>query len=217
MTTTLNVTDNAICNATTFTDEKSLITKEYLINLLNDFHLIGEIIMYAGTTLPTGWLFCDGQTLDASANPQYEALYNVIGQHYGGNLPGVFKLPNLSQTMPIGSNSMSLRHINYQGSNNVVSGGNKTMTTNQLPYHSHDMSHSHSYNWHYRFVNVPNKNDNIEGLGSTHRIVNIPNANVAANKNSDTSDTSGSSGNAGGSTEILPPFCVINFIIYYGI
>lgn len=41
------------------------------------------------------WLLCDGQELDYSTNPEYTALYNVIGTKYGTSGGSTFKLPNL--------------------------------------------------------------------------------------------------------------------------
>lgn len=41
---------------------------------------IGSIIQFAGTTIPTGWLECDGSAITQSAYPE---LYNLIG----GTLP----------------------------------------------------------------------------------------------------------------------------------
>lgn len=41
------------------------------------------------------WLLCDGQTLDIGSNPEYTALFNVIGTKYGGSGSGDFKVPNL--------------------------------------------------------------------------------------------------------------------------
>ena len=41
------------------------------------------------------WLLCDGQTLDSVANPEYTALYNVIGTKYGGTGANDFKVPNM--------------------------------------------------------------------------------------------------------------------------
>lgn len=41
------------------------------------------------------WLLCDGQTLDSVTNPEYTALYNVIGTKYGGSGASDFKVPNM--------------------------------------------------------------------------------------------------------------------------
>ena len=41
------------------------------------------------------WLLCDGQTLNTTTNPEYTALFNVIGTKYGGTGATDFKVPNL--------------------------------------------------------------------------------------------------------------------------
>ena len=45
-----------------------------------DSMVIGSIIQFVGTTIPTGWLECDGSTITQSAYPE---LYDLIG----GTLP----------------------------------------------------------------------------------------------------------------------------------
>lgn len=65
---------------------------------------IGEIrifpyFSFAGTA-PYGWLSCNGQTLNVM---QYQALYAVIGNIYGGNAQQQnFTLPNLMGYAPVG-------------------------------------------------------------------------------------------------------------------
>jgi len=51
-----------------------------------------SIIPYAGTTLPQGWLRCDGSSVDAGT---YPALFAAIGTTYGGNGAPNFNLPDL--------------------------------------------------------------------------------------------------------------------------
>ena len=55
------------------------IWKELSIKAL-DSMVIGSIIQFVGTTIPTGWLECDGSTITQSAYPE---LYALIG----GTLP----------------------------------------------------------------------------------------------------------------------------------
>lgn len=43
---------------------------------------IGTVLPWAGTWEPYGWAFCDGRSLDISAN---QALFAVIGTTYGGD------------------------------------------------------------------------------------------------------------------------------------
>lgn len=40
---------------------------------------IGTVVMYAGTTPPNGWMFCDGRAISKT---QYSTLYSVIGDTY---------------------------------------------------------------------------------------------------------------------------------------
>lgn len=60
-----------------------------------DFFL-GQIVAWAGNTVPQGWRACDGSTLPI---PLYNGLYLVIGTLYGGDGVNTFELPNLSGLM----------------------------------------------------------------------------------------------------------------------
>lgn len=53
---------------------------------------IGEIRAFPYTFVPYGWMQCDGSTLSVM---QYQVLYAVIGNIYGGTPGQNFKLPNL--------------------------------------------------------------------------------------------------------------------------
>lgn len=83
--------------------------------------------MWGGNFAPVGWNFCDGTTLQIS---QFDALYQLIGTTYGGDGVNTFDLPNLSGRVPV-----------HQGGGFVpgqVAGTEAvTLTTNQLPVHSH--------------------------------------------------------------------------------
>lgn len=53
----------------------------------------GTVQMFAGKTIPAGWLLCNGANISRTT---YSALYNVIGTTYGaGNGSTTFALPNL--------------------------------------------------------------------------------------------------------------------------
>jgi microcystin-dependent protein len=54
--------------------------------------LVGQVLTYAGSTLPTGQTAANGQQLPIS---QQQALFSVLGNTYGGNNPFSFALPNL--------------------------------------------------------------------------------------------------------------------------
>lgn len=64
---------------------------------------VGTVQIYAGETAPTGWLLCDGSTLDSITQTDYEALYAVIGTIYGGTSAGSFKVPDLRGRVVLGT------------------------------------------------------------------------------------------------------------------
>jgi microcystin-dependent protein len=88
---------------------------------------VGEIRMFGGNFAPAGWEFCLGQLLPISEN---ETLFNLIGTTYGGDGQETFALPNLASRIPV-----------HQGSGFTLAqtGGAETvtLTTNQMPSHSH--------------------------------------------------------------------------------
>jgi len=88
---------------------------------------IGEIRMFGGNFAPQGWAFCDGSLLPISEN---DALFNLIGTTYGGDGQSTFALPNLSSSVPV--------HVG-PGFALGQAGGEETvtLTTNQIPAHSH--------------------------------------------------------------------------------
>jgi hypothetical protein len=61
---------------------------------------VGSIISYAGSTIPSGWLLCDGTAYTLTAYPN---LYAAIGNTYGGNPSVTFAVPNLSSSLEIGT------------------------------------------------------------------------------------------------------------------
>ena len=90
---------------------------------------IGEIRLFGGNFAPNGWLFCQGQLLSIS---DYDVLFNLIGTTYGGDGQVTFALPDLQSRVPI-----------HQGAGHVigeVAGVEEvTLTTQQIPAHTHPM------------------------------------------------------------------------------
>jgi microcystin-dependent protein len=148
---------------------------------------------------PEGWALCNGQTLAISDN---DALFNLIGTTYGGNGQTTFMLPNLQSRLPV--------HMGTGGGGTYVLGqlaGEEqvTLTTSQLPSHSHlPMANSSS-------GTQPAPANNVWAASSALPYSNhAPDAVMAAQAVQ----------NAGGGQphDNLPPYLAVNFIIsLYGV
>ncbi len=97
---------------------------------------IGEIaIVPYSMGVPDGWLACSGQSLLISS---YSALYALIGVTYGGNGTTTFNLPDLRGRVPIGvGQGTGLSNYNLGNTGGVET---VTLTTNQIPSHSHTLN-----------------------------------------------------------------------------
>ncbi len=101
---------------------------------------VGSIMIWAGSTAPTGWLLCDGT---ADSTTTYSALYAVVGTTYGSG-SGTFLVPNLKGRIPVGLNSADAS-FDARGE----TGGEKThtITTAEMPSHTHTFTgtaHNHT-------------------------------------------------------------------------
>jgi microcystin-dependent protein len=83
--------------------------------------------MFAGNFAPAGWALCQGQLMPISEN---DVLFTLIGTTYGGDGQETFALPNLQSRVPI-----------HQGNGFVIGEAagveSVTLTTNQIPIHTH--------------------------------------------------------------------------------
>lgn len=93
---------------------------------------IGEVRIFAGTYAPEGWLFCQGQMLSVA---QYQALFAVIGDTYGGDGKKTFSLPDLRGRVPIAhgqGKDLSLYGLGKAGGESKVA-----LSVSQIPEHVH--------------------------------------------------------------------------------
>ncbi len=64
---------------------------------------VGTILPWSNSTLPSGYLNCDGTAVSRST---YSALFAIIGTDYGvGNGSSTFNLPDLQDKVPLGVSS----------------------------------------------------------------------------------------------------------------
>lgn len=97
---------------------------------------VGTILPYSGTSLPTGYMLCDGSALSRT---EYADLFSVIGTKFGvGDGSTTFNLPNLKGKVPVGLDSTDT-DFNDLG----LSGGEKThtLTSGELPAMSFTTGH----------------------------------------------------------------------------
>ena len=94
---------------------------------------------YAGASPPSGWLERDGSAVSRTT---YADLFDILGTIWGaGDGSTTFNLPNAKGKVDVGKD-VSIADFNAVG----VVGGTKdtTLTTNQLPAHSHAQDqHTH--------------------------------------------------------------------------
>lgn len=87
----------------------------------------GEIRIYAGYTIPTGWALCDGQELNVADFPN---LFAKIGITFGGNGTTTFRLPDMRGRIPIGADGKySLGQIGGEESHQL--------STSEMGDHNH--------------------------------------------------------------------------------
>jgi microcystin-dependent protein len=167
---------------------------------------IGTILMYGGTTLPQNYLWCDGSSISTTT---YSTLYSAIGTSYGSS-SGMFNVPNMGRSIPIGSNPNNAIGITYQNQYPKVTGGTIVMQANQLAEHYHLPPKS-------TFDPLPNiayaayTNDTNPKMATSNggALVNFNNYNKEA------VTTTGGIEGFNGPQEYLPPFTAVNFIIKY--
>lgn len=102
---------------------------------------VGTIIPYAGATIPSNYMKCEGQEL---SRIEYDILFSAIGTTYGaGNGTTTFNLPNLKGRVITGIDSNDT-DFDVLGE----TGGEKThtLTVGEMPSHNHDIGWAQTTN-----------------------------------------------------------------------
>ena len=92
--------------------------------------LLGGLSLFAGNFAPQGWALADGQTLSIAQN---SALFSLLGTSYGGDGETTFSLPDLR-----GRSVVHAAQSNQVGEK--TGSETTTLTVEQLPAHSHELS-----------------------------------------------------------------------------
>jgi microcystin-dependent protein len=150
--------------------------------------------MFAGpdTSIPTGWLLCDGRQIPRSS--PYDALFTILssGTIYGaGDGVTTYNLPNLQGRVPVGTTTASIPPgITSKTLGAVAGEETHTLTQDEMPSHTHTSTNGLIYS-QYGF-----------GYGGS--------GNLTAQGNSDVSLTG-----AGLAHNNMQPYLVLNYIIKY--
>jgi microcystin-dependent protein len=194
----------------------------------------GVVEMYAGSTIPNGWLLCDGRSTGISRTT-YADLFAAIGTTYGsGDGSTTFNLPDMRSRMPIGvGTGTGLTNRTLGGSSGVET---RTIAESNLPTHSHTINHDHaaftttgSEGAHTHPITTDTLTSVVShghgagsevmgGSGSTPSGTGSSATNSAGahNHSIDVPNFTGSSGNGGFANtaiDIMNPFLGLNFII----
>jgi len=167
---------------------------------------VGEIRMFAGNFEPAGWAFCDGRLLSIAA---YDVLFNLIGTTYGGDGINTFALPDLRGRAPIHQGAGY-----YMGQ--MAGTETVTLTTNQIPAHSHAGSLTYGVNHQGGNADTPVGNVPAVNPARGNEYSTVTNATLGTANFTATPNTT-ASGNSQ-PHENMKPFLVLNYIIsLYGI
>jgi microcystin-dependent protein len=111
---------------------------------------MGIVKPFGGLFAPVGWMFCDGSVLSIA---QYDALFTILGNTYGGDGITTFCLPDLRGRAPINpSESYPLG----------AAAGSENVTISPESF----ASHSHTYNGLSGVRESNNPENNYLGLAA---------------------------------------------------
>lgn len=101
----------------------------------NDGPFLGEVALFAGNFVPSGWALADGRSLMIAQNT---ALFSLLGTTYGGDGKTTFFLPDLRGRLAVGEGQgaglMNWDFGQVRGTDTL------TLSAAEMPVHDHDVT-----------------------------------------------------------------------------
>lgn len=191
--------------------------------------MAGVIQMFAGSTEPTGWLFCDGSEY---LKTDYPILYAAIGDTYGDTTKGAiapsdsdhFRVPDFQGRVGVGvGESTATGHTAHTlGQEDGQETVTLTYAQSGLPAHTHSFTQpkipNHYHNMGTRFSDGSGSNNAYQY--SANRKASSRNTNTDGGGGRCTEGAvgavSGGAQDASSAHTNMPPFIAINYIIATG-
>jgi microcystin-dependent protein len=181
--------------------------------------------MYAGSTEPDGWLFCDGTAVSRTS---FSNLFSTIGTTFGGgNGSTTFNLPDMRSRMPVGVGAGT--GLTFRSLGGAAGGETKVINSANLPTHTHSIDHDHPNTgstttsiWHQHGIGFSFFSHAAGGVvtarpdGGNPLTYNSVASDPAHSHNTDLGNLTGTSGNGGFANnplDVMNPFLGLNFII----
>lgn len=96
---------------------------------------VGSMMMYAGSSAPTGWLLCDGTAISRTT---YSDLFSAISTTYGtGDGSSTFNTPNMGGKGPMGYLSSNTA---FDALAETSGEETHTLSESEMPSHTHTVA-----------------------------------------------------------------------------
>ena len=206
------------------------------MNSTNNNRIAGEIIAFAGTNIPQGWLQCNGSEVAIAAYPILsETLGTTWGQLTNGTgAAGVthFRLPDLRGRSLIGAGSGA--ELTNRVIGQTFGSEAHKLTTAEMPTHTHIQAahnhiqdahnhtqnpHNHNYNW-FAGANAASSLTSTGGVSTPTANVGVSTSTNATNQAATATNQSATATNqttgGGVAHNNMQPSAVVNWLIYAG-